>query len=106
MAGSLFVFLLFWILLVKVNRSLNTANLDPTDEHVFWVSKLALVANTIKFCGADDGVDSYRCGNCVSFAVSTFSSWKAHQDTQEAQVVQVVHESKVLFGKVYGIFNL
>jgi hypothetical protein len=39
-AGSLFVFMLFWILLVKVNRSLNTANLDHTDERVFWVSKL------------------------------------------------------------------
>ena len=39
MAGSLLVFMLFWILLVKVNRSLNTTDLDPSDERVFWVSK-------------------------------------------------------------------
>ena len=39
MAGSLLVFMLFWILLVKVNRSLNTADLDPSDQRVFWVSK-------------------------------------------------------------------
>ena len=38
-AGSLFVFVLFWILLVKVNRSLNMDNLDPTDQRVFWVNK-------------------------------------------------------------------
>ena len=37
-AGNLLVFVIFWILLVKVNRSVNTANLEPSDERVFWVS--------------------------------------------------------------------
>ena len=36
--GNLLVFVIFWILLAKVNRSVNTANLDPSDERVFWVS--------------------------------------------------------------------
>ena len=31
---------------MKVNRSLNTANLDPSDERVFWVRKFTSISNT------------------------------------------------------------
>ena len=37
MAGTLLVFIIFLILLLKVNRSVNTADLEPADKPVFWV---------------------------------------------------------------------
>ena len=46
-AGSLLVFMLFWILLAKVNRTLDTANLDPSDERVFWVRKFTSYSTII-----------------------------------------------------------
>lgn len=36
-AGTLLVFIIFLILLLKVNRSVNTADLEPADKPVFWV---------------------------------------------------------------------
>ena len=37
MAGTLLVFIIFLILLLKVNRSVDTADLEPADKPVFWV---------------------------------------------------------------------
>ena len=57
------------------------------------------------FSKLDNGTDSNCPGILVGFAISNFSSWNALQETHEAQMVQVVYESKVLFGKKLDITN-